>query len=313
MSELRSPIGILDSGFGGLSVALAVRAAMPAEDLVFAADCAFAPWGDRGADFIDQRVHAIVDFLRSERIKALVLACNTATAVSIDTLRTELSIPVVGIEPAVFPGVRETETGVVGTLATVRTIASERYRHLSANALAWAKENRPMPVSILDCPCPGLMECVERGEFKSAHTLTLLEHYIAPLLAKGTDRLVLGCTHYPFLHEAIEAIIRKLAPEKRVELIDPDAVRRLVAAGVRLIGVDVPSIDPVESEALPAHRAALSYGVPILENLNLCGVDSGFYELMAFPMNWPGAEASPVRAVLRTLDAPTAARPTIPD
>lgn len=221
MSERRSPIGILDSGFGGLSVALAVRAAMPAEDLVFAADCAFAPWGDRGADFIDQRVHAIVDFLRSVRIKALVLACNTATAVSIDKLRTELSIPVVGIEPAVFPGVRETETGVVGTLATVRTIASERYRHLSANALAWAKENRPMPVSILDCPCPGLMECVERGEFKSAHTLTLLEHYIAPLLAKGTDRLVLGCTHYPFLHEAIEAIIRKLAPEKRVELIDP--------------------------------------------------------------------------------------------
>lgn len=99
----------------------------------------------------------------------------------------------------------------------------------------------------------------------------------------------------------------------RFRTIDPDAVRRLVAAGVRLIGVDVPSIDPVESEALPAHRAALSYGVPILENLNLCGVDSGFYELMAFPMNWPGAEASPVRAVLRTLDAPTAARPTIPD
>lgn len=228
-----APVGILDSGFGGLSVARAVREVLPAEDIIFAADCGFAPWGDRDPAFIDRRVHTIVDFLLQQNIKALVLACNTATAVCVDKLRKELNMPVIGIEPAVFPGVRETKTGIVGVLATVRTIASTRYQVLKTHALQWAASHRSMPVAILDQPCPGLMNCVEKGAFETPETVALLERYVTPLLKKGADRLVLGCTHYPFLKHAIKQTIEKSVGNQalcNIELIDPaPAVARQLA------------------------------------------------------------------------------------
>ena len=244
-----APVGILDSGFGGLSVARAVREVLPDEDIIFAADCGFAPWGDRDPAFIDRRVHAIVDFLLQRNIKALVLACNTATAVCVDKLRKDLNMPVVGIEPAVFPGVRETKTGIVGVLATVRTIASTRYQVLKTHALQWASSHRSMPITILDQPCPGLMDCVEKGAFETPETLALLEQYVTPLLKRRADRLVLGCTHYPFLTYAIKQTIDKSVGNqaRNIELIDPaPAVARQLARTLTAnsIAADAQKSDP---------------------------------------------------------------------
>ena len=185
MTDTR-PIGILDSGFGGLSVARAVAELLPQENLVYAADCGFAPWGDRTDDFILERTHALVSHLLRKDVKAIVIACNTATAVCAESLRAELSMPVVGIEPAVLPGARTTRTGIIGVMATTKTLASAKYRHLKSIA--------PKEVRIIDCPCPGLMDCVEAG----------------------ADTLVLGCTHYPFLSDAI-----RLTAGPGIRLIDP--------------------------------------------------------------------------------------------
>ena len=129
MTDTR-PVGILDSGFGGLSVARAVAELLPQENLVYAADCGFAPWGDRTDDFILERTHALVSHLLRKDVKAIVIACNTATAVCAESLRAELSMPVVGIEPAVLPGARTTRTGIIGVMATTKTLASAKYRHL---------------------------------------------------------------------------------------------------------------------------------------------------------------------------------------
>ncbi len=214
------PIGILDSGFGGLSVTRAIRARLPHESIVFAADCACAPYGDRDEAYILKRLEAVVGFLLERRVKAIVFACNTATAVGIRAFRERLEdgrggMPIIGIEPAVFPAVRHTRGGVIGVLATSRTLASAKYRVVRDRALDWALVQRPMPVTIRDVPCPGLMECVERGEFNSPELHDLLRRYVDPLAAAGADEIVLGCTHYPFLAKAISAH----AP--RAHLIDP--------------------------------------------------------------------------------------------
>lgn len=202
------PIGILDSGFGGLSVMKAVRAELPGENLLFAADCGFAPWGDRTDAFINGRVDALVSFLLQNGIKALVLACNTATAVAAARLRAELTLPIIGIEPALLPAARETKSNVVGMMATTKTVKSEKYRLL--------KTKVPARVRVIDCPCPGLMDCVEEGEFDSPQTDALVAHYVRPLVAEGADMLVLGCTHYPFLAGSI-----RRAAGSGVTLIDP--------------------------------------------------------------------------------------------
>ena len=207
MTDTR-PVGILDSGFGGLSVARAVAELLPQENLVYAADCGFAPWGDRTDDFILERTHALVSHLLRKDVKAIVIACNTATAVCAESLRAELSMPVVGIEPAVLPGARTTRTGIIGVMATTKTLASAKYRHLKSIA--------PKEVRIIDCPCPGLMDCVEAGEFRTPHTMALLREYVEPLVEAGADTLVLGCTHYPFLSDAI-----RLTAGPGIRLIDP--------------------------------------------------------------------------------------------
>ena len=198
-SEL--PIGILDSGFGGLSVARAVRARFPGERILFAADCAYAPYGDRDESYIMERLERIIGYLTDRNVKAIVFACNTATAVGVKTFRERLSIPIIGIEPAVFPAVRHTRQGVVGVLATTTTIRSRKYAEVRERALEWAAVSRPMKVEVLDMPCPGLMECVERGDFGSEKLEALLEKYVDPLARAGADEIVLGCTHYPIVEE----------------------------------------------------------------------------------------------------------------
>lgn len=237
-SVVTQPIGILDSGFGGLSVVRAIQSLMPAERLIFAADCAGAPWGDRSDTYIFDRVSLLVDFLRNQKIKALVLACNTATAVTVQALRNVLPFPVIGIEPAIFPAVRSTQTQVVGVIATQKTIESQKYLETKQAALTWAKA-QGKEIRVISQGCPGLMECVEAGELDSEKTRALIRHYLDPMMADQVDQLVLGCTHYPFLAPTIQALYGNA-----LHLIDPapavarELYRRLEQLGQLNVGVN---------------------------------------------------------------------------
>ena len=216
------PIGVFDSGVGGLSVLREIRRELPAEDLLYVADSAYAPYGEKPAALIQARAAAIVRWLEGRRSKLIVVACNTATGVAVDALRAGTSTPIVAIEPAIKPAALETASGVIGVLATAQTLASERFERLVSTYGAH--------VEVLEQACPGLVEQVEKGELSSVATRTLVERYVRPLVERGADTLVLGCTHYPFVREAIQD-----AAGPAVRLIDPavavarEARRRLAA------------------------------------------------------------------------------------
>ncbi len=193
-----APIGVFDSGLGGLSVLRAIREALPAEDLLYAADSAHAPYGDRTADYIEARVMAMSRFLRDQGAKAIVVACNTATVVAIDRLRGSVDVPIVAMEPAIKPAVALTRTGVVGVLATRQTLASASVARLC--------ERHGQGVRLVLQPCPGLVEQVEAGDLDGPATEALLAAHLAPALAAGADTLVLGCTHYPFLRPLLQRL-----------------------------------------------------------------------------------------------------------
>jgi len=193
-----TPIGVFDSGVGGLSILRAVRHALPDEDLLYVADSANAPYGDRDAGFITQRSAAMVGFLVDSGAKAVVVACNTATVVAIEHLRDRFKLPIVALEPAIKPAALATRSGVVGVLATSRTLASA--------AVARLCERHARDARILLQPCPGWVEQVERGEIDGAPTRQLLSHLVQPLLDAGADTLVLGCTHYVFLAPLLRQI-----------------------------------------------------------------------------------------------------------
>ena len=234
----RLPVGALDSGLGGLSVLKEVRRLLPADDLIFACDCGMAPWGDRDDGWIRARVDRIVDYLLSRQCKAIIVACNTATAVAVDKLRGRLDIPIIGIEPAVKPAVKISNAGVVGVLATTKTIHSPRLRRLIDKFSHGEK--------VISMPCPGLMEKVEAGAFTSPDTIDMLHRYIDPLLSQGADTLVLGCTHYPFLIPAI----RRITGES-VTIIDPSpAVARRLLSQLQEFGLQNPGCAPGSVEFL---------------------------------------------------------------
>ncbi len=193
------PIGVFDSGVGGVSVLKEIHKQLPNEQLIYIADSAHAPYGDKDAKTIRARCRRITQFLLQKNIKALVIACNTATAVAAESLRAEFQqIEIIGLEPAVKPAVEQTKTGVIGILATDQTIKSSR---LAGLIHAYA-----MDIQVEKQACPGLVEQVEAGLFESKQTQKLLKRYLQPMLAKGIDMLVLGCTHYPFLLEPISRL-----------------------------------------------------------------------------------------------------------
>lgn len=231
MQNARSPIGVLDSGLGGLSVLKALRDELPYEQFVYCADCAHAPWGEKSEEYIVERTRTIVHFLLEQKVKAVVLACNTATAAAANTLRQELSIPIIGIEPAVKPAAAKSRTGVIGVLATRRTVESSRYRALLERFASGSR--------VISVAASGLMECVERGDFTGKATIDLLKHYLKPIQAAGADKLVLGCTHYPFLSESIRAIMGS-----NVELLEPG---KPVALVTRKRLADLNLLNPVST------------------------------------------------------------------
>lgn len=198
-----APIGVFDSGIGGLSVLRHMQHALPHERFIYFADAGFAPYGDKSPAVISERSLAVVRFLLSKRIKALVVACNSATAAAIDTIRVNHpALVVIGIEPGLRPAAQQTRTGTVGVLATAATISSARFSSLRVQIETEAKN-----VRFIARACVGLADQIEKGELRSTATIQLLQRHITPLLCQGADTLVLGCTHYPFVRPAIESLL----------------------------------------------------------------------------------------------------------
>ena len=194
-------IGIYDSGLGGLSV-LKELIALPSEgDYLYFADSRHCPYGLKSHRFIRTRANAVAKFLQEGGADMIVVACNTATAAAISTLRARYPIPFVGMEPAIKPAILNTKTGVIGVLATAVTFTGELY-HKTLSQYASAQGD----VKVIEQVGYGLVEAVESGDLHSEETIALLHKYIDPMIEAGADHIVLGCTHYPFLTGEIEKI-----------------------------------------------------------------------------------------------------------
>lgn len=193
-----APIGVFDSGLGGLSVLHELRARLPHENFVYVADSGHVPYGEKSEAFIRARALAIAGFLLAQRAKLVVVACNTATAAAVRELRAHCPVPVVGMEPAVKPAAAATRSGTVGVLATTGTLASAKFAALLAR---FGRD-----VRVLTEPCPGWVDLVERGECAGPAARAAVARHVEPLLAQGADTLILGCTHYPFLKPLIAGL-----------------------------------------------------------------------------------------------------------
>lgn len=201
-------IGIFDSGSGGLSVYREIRKVLPAEKVIYYADNAWCPYGEKSVEQIRQRSCYVTDLLLSKGAEVIVVACNTATSAAIAHLRENYSIKFIGMEPAVKPAALCTRSGVIGVLATAGTLKGSKY--LSAKAKIGDS------VRIVEHVGQGFVELVEAGETSGEHAEQVVKASLQPLLDAGADTIALGCTHYPFLKETISLLA---GPE--VEVIDP--------------------------------------------------------------------------------------------
>jgi glutamate racemase len=213
------PVGVFDSGIGGLSVLRSLAAVLPNEEFIYLADQARVPYGPRAIEEVRRFSEQVTEELLSRGVKLIVVACNTASAAALKHLRERYPVPFVGMEPAVKPAAETTRTGVVGVLATPATFQGELY--------ASVVERFARDVRVLQHAPLGLVEQIEAGAFDSEETREILERALAPMLAEGIDTIVLGCTHYPFVIPQIEAIA---GPGVRV--IDPSPA---VAAQTRRV------------------------------------------------------------------------------
>ena len=194
-----APIGIFDSGVGGLSVWRQVVHHLPAEAVLYLADQAHVPYGQRSAAEIQVFCTGIADQLLQLGCKAIVVACNTASAIALEPLRRAFpGVPILGLEPAVKPAVELTRSGVVGVMATPATFQGELYR---ATVGRWAGD-----VQVVEQVCIGLADLVEQGELEGERCDAVLRGFLQPMLQAGADTVVLGCTHYPFVIEAIRRL-----------------------------------------------------------------------------------------------------------
>ena len=199
MSEMKTgAIGIFDSGIGGLSVAQAIRQLMPAEHLIYVADTAYAPYGDKTDEVIYQRMNLITHHLVQAGVKAVVVACNTATTAAISRLRLTYPLPIIGVEPGVKPAVTASKTRVIGVLATPRTLATPAFASLAQRYADAA--------TILLQPCPAFVPLIESLQFDTPQMRQAIHSAIQPLLTQGADTLVLGCTHYNFIADLVADI-----------------------------------------------------------------------------------------------------------
>lgn len=268
------PVGVFDSGLGGLSVVREIRSWLPHEDIIYFADCAYCPYGIKAPEEIRERSETVVRYLVDTGAKVIVIACNTASAMAVFYLReTFPDVPLIGLEPAVKPAVERTRTATVGVLATPRTVAGER--------LQWLIETYAGGVAVHRVAATGLVELVEAGTLTGAEVDAALQPLLDPMLEVGVDMVVLGCTHYPFLRLAIEryvgpdvgvidsgeAVARRLAVvlSERGLMRQPSVVGTFTLAtsgdpalvgpvATQLMGEPVTIVDSVEQLASPAQR-----------------------------------------------------------
>ena len=279
-----APIGIFDSGLGGLSVLRAVRATLPDERLIYAADSLYAPYGERDDDFIAERTLAICEWLVSQGAKALVVACNTATSQSIAQTRERLAVPVIGVEPGIKPAAITSQTRVVGVLATAVTLRSARFQALA--------ERHTADCRFILQPGHGLVQAVERCDLDSPELLGLLRSYVEPMLDANADTLVLGCTHYPFLDEAIRSIAGD-----RLTLVDTSVAiarqleRQLDSFGLRA----VPRLDQAQAQAVELPRFYSTSDGQALRQLaaSLLGLDVAVEHVVIPSRRTVGPESDP--------------------
>ena len=223
-SNSDSPIGVFDSGVGGLSVLRAIRAQMPNETILYFGDQGHIPYGPRLMEQIRNFSEAITNFLLKHRAKIIVVACNTASAAALKYLRERFSdVQFVGMEPAVKPAAEHTRTGKVGVLATPATFQGELY--------ASVVERFASGVQLFQNTCSGLVQEIEKGKLNGGETRRILQDALQPMLKENIDTVVLGCTHYPFVIPLIQEIVGE-----NVRVIDPAPavarqVQRLLEAG----------------------------------------------------------------------------------
>ncbi|MEJ2758947.1 MAG: glutamate racemase [Anaerolineales bacterium] len=204
-----APIGIFDSGVGGLSVLRAIRDQHPAEDIIFIADQAHVPYGPRPVEEVREFSVKITRFLLAQGTKLIVVACNTASAAALHHLRALFpEIPFVGMEPAVKPAAEHSHTGVVGVIATPATFQGRLYGSVV--------ERFAEGVTLMQDTCPGLVEQIEAGKLDDPITDSILHNALGKMITAGIDTVVLGCTHFPFVIPAIKRIVGE-----DVRVIDP--------------------------------------------------------------------------------------------
>jgi len=264
MTTQESPVGIFDSGLGGLSILRHIRAQLPHEHLLYVADTGFAPYGDKSEDVVAARSLAVARFLVAQGAKALVVACNTATISAVKLLRATFpDMSIVGVEPGLKPAAASTRSGKVGVLATERTLAGAKFLELRDQISA------ATGADFLLQPCRGLVDQIELGDAQA--TTQLLRRYITPLLDQGADTLVLGCTHYPLVQASIEDVIAQTRA-RDVALVDTgDAVARQL---VRLLdaGNLLRAADADEPARLHAYTSASATALSAGFN-SLVGID----------------------------------------
>jgi glutamate racemase len=203
------PIGIFDSGVGGLTVANAISLLLPNEAIFYIGDTARIPYGNKSKDDIEKFSLEMTKFLLDKDCKAIVIACNTASAYALEAVRnTYPDIPVIAMEPAVKPAIEQSKTGAIGVLATLGTLKSDRYSHL--------KNKFGQGIQILENPCLGLVDNIEAGKWNDQETILLLENILKPMVVAHVDHIVLGCTHYPIVIPLIANIMGD-----SVQLVNP--------------------------------------------------------------------------------------------
>lgn len=237
-------IGIFDSGIGGLSVFREIRKLLPEQSYIYYSDSAHCPYGEKSKEYIIDRARSITRRLMEMGAEIVVVACNTATAAAISTLRKEFPIKFIGMEPAIKPAAALTKTGVVGVLATAGTLKAEKYLDTREK---WAQS-----ITVVEHTGEGFVELVEKGQTSGAEAEAVVQNSLIPLLEAGADTIVLGCTHYPFLADTIKKVAAAHGADgNSFHLIDPaPAVARHLLEVMEAEGIQIVSPEGFSMELL---------------------------------------------------------------
>lgn len=237
-------IGIFDSGIGGLSVFREIRKLLPEQGYIYYSDSAHCPYGEKSKEYIIDRARSITRRLMGMGVEIVVVACNTATAAAISTLRKEFPIRFIGMEPAIKPAAALTKTGVVGVLATAGTLKAEKYLDTREK---WAQS-----ITVVEHIGEGFVELVEKGQTSGAEAEAVVQNSLIPLLEAGADTIVLGCTHYPFLADTIKKVAAAHGADgNSFHLIDPaPAVARHLLEVMEAEGIQIVSPEGFSMELL---------------------------------------------------------------